>query len=239
MQLAQTDGVAAAPRELDDIIAEMGGLAEAQLADAITAVARRDIELAVEIVRRDRRIDRLEQAVNQQVMRIVSAPDKDPAVLRGCIAATKIASQLERIGEYAANLARRTEALSQAPAVPASDLVHRMGELVRAMIQNVLDAYVARDAAKAADVRARDVEVDRLHSSLFRELLTYMMEDPRNISSCTHLLFIAKNVERIGDHVTNIAESVYFLVHGTEPAEVRHKGDSSSSLAVLNAGASR
>ncbi len=236
MQTAQVHDVHAVLRTLDNLIAEMGGLAEAQLAAAITAVVRRDAVLAAEIVQRDKQIDRLELKINQQVMRIAGAARKDRADLRACIVATKIAGQLERIGDYATNLARRTEALRQAPAVPASHSISRMGELVQAMIQNVLDAYVARDAAKAADVRARDVEVDRLHSSLFRELLTYMMEDPRYITPCTHLLFVAKNIERIGDHVTNIAEGVYFLVHGAKPAEGRSKGDA-TSLTVFPAGA--
>ncbi len=206
----------------------MGGLAETQLADAIAAVVRRDAFLAAATAQRDRQIDQLEHLVNHQVMLVAGAAGKDIVDLRSCIVATKIASQLERIGDYAANLARRTEALSKAPAVPASYLIPRMGDLVQVMIQNVLDAFIARDAAKAEDVRARDLEVDQLHSSLFRELLTNMMEDPRNITSCAHLLFVAKNIERIGDHATNIAESVYFLVHGAEPADRRRKGDTSS-----------
>ena len=210
----------------------MGGMAEAHLADAIGAVARRDVVQAAAIARETQQIARLEHAVQQQILNVAGASDKTPTDLRGCIVATKISSQLDSIGACTASLARRTEALSKSPAVPASYLIPRMGELVQAMIQNVLDAYIARDADKAADVRARDVEVDQLHSSLFRELLTYMMEDPRNITPCTHLLFVAKNIERIGDHVTNIAESVYFLVHGAEPAEKRRKGDASSLTVV-------
>ena len=232
MQAIENREIESALREIDTLIAEMGGMAEAQLADAIGAVARRDVVLAAVIARETRQIARREHAVQQQVMNVAGASDKTATDLRGCIVATKISSQLERIGGCTASLARRIEALSKSPAVPASYLIPRMGELVRAMIQNVLDAYIARDADKAADVRARDVEVDQLHSSLFRELLTYMMEDPRNITPCTHLLFVAKNIERIGDHVTNIAESVYFLVHGAEPAEKRRKGDASSLTVV-------
>ncbi len=237
MHAVQDQAVEAALREIDTLIAEMGGLAEALLADAIGVVARRDLLQAAGIGRRARQIAHLDQSIQQHTLRIAGSADKIPTDLRSCIVATKISSQLERIGGCTTSLVRRTEALSRAPAVPASYLIPRMGELVQAMIQNVLDAYMARDADKAADVRARDVEVDRLHSSLFRELLTYMMEDPRNITPCTHLLFVAKNIERIGDHVTNIAESVYFLVHGAEPAERRRKGDA-SSLTVITAGES-
>ena len=148
--------------------------------------------------------------------------------LRVVIAALKTAAVLERIGDYAKNIAKRTIALSQAPPVGPAKTIVRMARLVQGMIKNVLDAYVNRDADMAMDVRDSDEEVDALHTSLFRELLTYMMEDPRVIGAGTHLLIVAKNIERIGDHATNIAKNVHILVHGDPPSHSRRKGDASS-----------
>jgi phosphate transport system protein len=144
-------------------------------------------------------------------------------------------SDLERICDYAANVAKRTIALNQTPPVRPVYALPRMVHLAQMLIKDVIDAYVARDADKAYSVWIRDAELDEMYSSLFRELLTYMMEDPRNIGSCTHLLFMAKNIERIGDHATNIAEDLYFLVHGTPLAEARPKGDQSNLEIVMPA----
>ncbi|MFQ5783348.1 MAG: phosphate signaling complex protein PhoU [Alphaproteobacteria bacterium] len=215
--------------QLDRLIAEMGGLAETQLADAIAALVRRDVELAQRVAEHDARIDALEAEVDGLTMRILALRQPMAEDLRTVIAALKTASDLERIGDYARNMANRTVALTRMqPIGSAPHTVARMGTLVQGMIKNVLDAYIARDAARADDVRLRDREVDQLHTSLFRELLTYMLEDPRNITTCTHLLFIAKNVERIGDHVTNIAEHVHMMVLGETPEPGRPKGDRSS-----------
>ena len=149
------------------------------------------------------------------------------------ITALRIASVIERIGDYSKNIAKRTVAITQTPPVGPSRTISRMGNVVQGMIKTVLDAYLQRDAELAQDVRMRDEEVDALHTSLFRELLTYMMEDPRSISACAHLLFVAKNIERIGDHATNIAEHVYFLVHGSLPEDTRPKERSNRANTVI------
>lgn len=219
---------------LDQLIAEMGGLAESQLAEAIEALVRRDGERARKVADRDQRIDALEREVDALTMRMLALRQPMAADLRTVIAALKTASNLERIGDYTRNIAKRTLALTQLrPIGGAAQTIARMALLVQGMIKNVLDAYVGRDSALADDVRLRDQEVDQLHTSLFRELLTYMMEDPRHITTCTHLLFIAKNVERIGDHVTNIAEHVHLMVCGEMPDPDRPKGDR-SSITVLD-----
>jgi phosphate transport system protein len=218
---------------LDQLIAEMGGLAESQLTEAMDAMVRRDGELARKVADRDQRIDDLEREVDALTMRVLALRQPMAEDLRAVIAALKTASNLERIGDYTRNIAKRTLALTQLrPIGGATHTIARMAVLVQGMIKNVLDAYVERDAALADDVRLRDQEVDQLHTSLFRELLTYMMEDPRHITTCTHLLFIAKNVERIGDHVTNIAEHVHLMVCGEPPDSDRPKGDRSSITVV-------
>ena len=219
--------------QIDAIIAEMGGLAERQLADAVEALVRRDIELAQQVINGDKRIDELESTIDNLTIRVLALRQPMAEDLRMVIVALKMAANLERIGDYAKNVAKRTLILAAMdPVGNATQSVQRMAFQVQAMIKNVLDAYGARDIGKADDVRLRDEEVDLMHTSLFRELLTYMMEDPRNITACTHLLFIAKNVERIGDHVTSIAEYVHFLVAGDLPADERPKGDLSSQTVL-------
>ena len=219
---------------LDRLIAEMGGLAESQLADAVEAMRRRDAELARKVAERDQRIDALEREVDTLTMRVLALRQPMAEDLRTVIAALKTASNLERIGDYTRNIAKRTLALAQLrPIGGAAHTIARMAMLVQGMIKNVLDAYVERDAAMADDVRLRDKEVDQLHTSLFRELLTYMMEDPRHITTCTHLLFIAKNIERVGDHVTNIAEHVHLMASG-EPADPDRPKDDRSSITVVD-----
>jgi len=218
---------------LDNAIAEMGGMAEMQLADAIDALIKRNAEKAAAIIERDARIDALEADINNRAVRMLALRQPKAADLRAVIACLKTAGDLERIGDYAKNVAKRTVTLSRTPPVgEAATSIARMGALVQGMIKNVLDAYIARDSDKADDVRARDEDVDQIHTSLFRELLTYMMEDPRSITACTHLLFIAKNVERMGDHATNIAEHVHFMVRGEEPEADRPKEDRSSFTLV-------
>lgn len=218
---------------IDAIIAEMGGLAERQLADAVEALVRRDIELAQKVIDGDKRIDELESTIDNLTIRVLALRQPMAGDLRVVIVALKMAANLERIGDYAKNVAKRTLILATMdPVGNATQSVQRMASQVQAMIKNVLDAYGAHDIDKADDVRLRDEEVDLMHTSLFRELLTYMMEDPRNITACTHLLFIAKNVERIGDHVTSIAEYVHFLVAGDLPAQERPKGDLSSQTVI-------
>ena len=221
---------------LDAIIAEMGGLAERQLADAVDALARRDVELAKKVVEADALIDQLEEEVDNFTIRMLALRQPMADDLRAVVVGLKMASNLERIGDYAKNVAKRTLTLSSMePVGNATSSIQRMARQVQDMIKNVLDAYGAHDIAKADDVRLRDEEVDLMHTSLFRELLTYMLEDPRNITACTHLLFIAKNVERIGDHVTSIAENVHFLVSGEKPTDERPKSDLSSETVVEDA----
>lgn len=219
-------------QRLDNIIAEMGGLAEVQLADAIDAMLKRDAEKAEQVIEHDTRIDELEILVDEAATELLALRQPMAEDLRAVICALKTAAVLERIGDYSKNIAKRTIALSQTAPLGPARTVARMGQLVQGMIKNVLDAYVRRDADMAEDVRNSDEEVDALNTSLFREVLTYMMEDPRFITSGTHLLFVSKNIERIGDHTTSIARNVYILVKGHAPQESRPKGDASSYTVV-------
>ena len=217
---------------LNQLIAEMGGRAEAQLAGSVQALVRRDSRLAAQLVEQDARIDELETEVDRFAVQLLALRQPMASDLRNIVGAIRIAGDLERIADYATNVAKRTLALSQLPAAAPARSIPRMSQPVEAMIRDVLDAYIRRDHALAVEVWKRDSEVDDIYNSLFRELLTYMMEDPRNITACTHLLFVAKNIERIGDHVTNIAETVHFLVTGERIVEARPKSDETSSFAL-------
>jgi phosphate transport system protein len=219
--------------QLQNMIAEMGGLAEMQLARAIAALVKYDADAANDIVEKDRRIDALEDEIDNLAVRLIAKRQPMAGDLRTIITGLKVSANLERIGDYAKNIAKRTVTISSATGLrgPIATIA-RMAALVQSMIKNVLDAYIAHDAEKADDVRARDQEVDQIHSGLFRELLTYMMEDPRNITPCTHLLFIAKNIERVGDHVTSVAEQIHYMVHGELPLGERPKQDLSSFTLV-------
>jgi phosphate transport system protein len=214
--------------QLRQSIVRMGGMAESQLSRAIQALSRRDAALASEVVRDDAAIDRLEHELTHQAVTLLALRQPMGIDLREVVSALKVSSDIERIGDYAANVAKRSVALSQLPPVKPAYAVPRLARLAQDIFKDALDAYVHRDPVRALDVWRRDEEVDEVYTGLFRELLTYMMEDPRNISPCTHLMFIAKNVERIGDHATNIAETVHYLVKGTEIAGGRPKGDASS-----------
>ena len=218
-------------KQLSSTILRMGGIAESQLASAIQAVARRDSELAERVVQMDVQIDHLADEVDVLCTKLLALRQPMAIDLRGIVAGIKLASEIERIGDYAKNVAKRALTLNQAPAVPSAQGVPRVGALVQRMIKDVLDAYAQRDAPRAIDVWNRDEEVDQLYNSLFRELLTYMMEDPRTITSSAHLLFIAKNIERIGDHATNMAEDIYFLIEGRRLTEERPKRDETASYA--------
>lgn len=204
-------------QELDALttqLMEMGGLVESQISRAIDALVTRDAHKAELIVRDDEAIDGFEEEVNQLAIRLLATRQPVAVDLRVIAMGLKIANDLERMGDYATNIAKRTRRMSKAPEVRPIVTIPRMAETAQAMVKDVLDAFVARDAAKATAVWHRDDEVDAMHQSLFRELLTYMMEDPRSITGCTHLLFVAKNLERIADHATNIAEKVLYIVHG-------------------------
>jgi phosphate transport system protein len=219
-------------KRLTNAIARMGGLAEAQIAGAIQAVVRRDTELASTIVESDQKIDDLEREVDERAIQMLALRQPMASDLRSVVAALRIASDIERIADYAANMAKRAIALSQMAPVRPVHAVPRMGRVVQEMVKDVLDAYANRDVEKAVAVWTRDEELDEMYSSLFRELLTYMMEDPRNITASTHLLFIAKNIERIGDHATNVAEMVHYLVRGTQLGAMRPKGDATAFAVV-------
>ena len=222
-------------RRLNNIITEMGGLAESQLAAAIEAVVERDSELAASVVEGDTKVDQLQHDLDNLALRLLALRQPVARDLREIFSAIKIASDLERICDYCANVAKRSIVLDQSPPVQPVHALPRMARLAELLVKDVIDAYVARDADKAYAVWIRDEELDEMYASLFRELLTYMMEDPRNIGPSTHLLFMAKNIERIGDHATNIAEDLYYLVHGTPLTQKRPKGDN-SSLEVVRPG---
>lgn len=210
--------------ELKNKVSEMGGLAEAQLVNALEAMQRRDTDLAARTVESDRRVDEMEREIDAFVVQLLALRQPMASDLREIIVALKIASDLERIADYATNVAKRTITLAQHPQVRLAHAIPRMVRLALSMIYEVLDSYSDRDTRKAIAVWRRDEELDEMYVSLFRELLTYMMEDARSISSCTHLLFIAKNIERVGDHATNIAESIYYLVEGRPLLQSRPKG---------------
>jgi phosphate transport system protein len=219
-------------QRLNKMIVEMGGLAESQLAAASEAVQERDSDLAARVIEDDAKVDQLERDLDNLAIRLLALRQPMARDLREIVVALKIASDLERIADYAANVAKRSIALSQSPPIQPAHALPRMARLALLLIKDVIDAYVERDADKALDVWNRDEELDEMYASLFREFLTYMMEDPRNIGACTHLLFMAKNIERIGDHATNIAENLYYLVHGTPLTQARPKGDTSSLQVV-------
>jgi phosphate transport system protein len=206
--------------ELNALTAEcarMGGLTEAQVSDALDAVVRRDETIAEAVVSRDERLDLLEADIERKAIRLIALRQPMANDLRKTVAAMKIASNLERIGDLAKNIAKRTMILNEAePISPLTRSIERMGRLVIGRLKDVLDAYTGSDLDRALAVWSRDDEVDEHYNSLFRELLTYMMGDPRTITACAHLLFVAKNLERIGDHATNIAEIIHYEITGEE-----------------------
>lgn len=227
-------------RDLETIqamVVKMGGMVEAAITDASTALDTRDQELADQVRRRDRAIDTLEAQINEEAARLIALRAPTATDLRMVLAVMKISASLERVGDYAKNMAKRTEVLSQMPVINGSGMaLRRMSQAVNKMLQDALDSYIRRDAELAQDVRQRDLEVDQMYNALFREFLTHMMEDPRNITPCMHLHFIAKNVERMGDHATSIAEQVVYLVTGDLPDEARPKSNSVPVVAPLGEG---
>jgi len=215
--------------ELNALTAEcarMGGLTEAQVADSLDAVVRRDQQLAGVVVSRDERLDGLEADIERKAIRLIALRQPMANDLRRTVAAMKIAGNLERIGDLAKNIAKRSLVILESePMTPLNRSIERMGKLVSGRLKEVLDAYTSSNVERAAAVWSRDDEVDEHYNSLFRELLTYMMGDPRTITACAHLLFVAKNLERIGDHATNIAEIIHFEITGEEMISARPKTD--------------
>jgi phosphate transport system protein len=211
-------------QRLTDEIMRMGEMAAAQLEAALDVVERRDDRAAARIVANDESIDALEKEISHDVMKLAL---RGPLAtdLRIILAAIRIASDIERIGDYAANVAKRTQALNMAPPLPQTLGLRALGALALHQVRDAMAAYRGLDAAAALQVRDRDAELDAQYTALFRELLTYMMEDAHSITACTHLLFMAKNLERIGDHATNIAENTWFRVNGDSPLPPRDKRD--------------
>jgi phosphate transport system protein len=213
-------------------VAQMGGLAEAQLSSAIEAIARRDTARAEEAVGGDKRIDELQQDIEARALKLLALRQPMAVDLRETLGAIKTASELERIGDLAKNIAKRAIVLNREPPIRLTASLARMGRQSLAQLKLVLDAYSDRDASGAETVWRQDGEIDEMYNSLFRELLTYMMEDPRTIGLCTHLLFVAKNIERTGDHATNIAEVVYHMAKGGHLAVDRPKADTTSETNI-------
>jgi phosphate transport system protein len=220
-------------RDLEGIQAmtlKMGGLVEAALLDAALALETRDDDLAARVRQGDKTIDALEEQINIEAARIIALRAPIARDLRTVLTVMKIAASLERCGDYAKNLAKRSVVLSQMPAIDgAPGAIRRMAKAVQLQLKDALDSYIQRDVELAEAVRQRDADIDQMYNALFREFLTHMMEDPRNISACMHLHFIAKNIERVGDHATGIAEQVIYLIQGSLPEEARPKSDTTSS----------
>ncbi len=215
--------------QLRATISEMGGLAEDAISESMRALVQRDTDGADRVVANDKKIDDLEVEVERAAVQIIAlrAPMADD--LRDVVAALKIAGIVERIGDYAKNIAKRVHVIEESPTIEPISLLPEMARIAGEMVHNVLDAFAARDPAKAAAVCERDRAVDDFYNSIFRTLLTFMMENPHNITPATHLLFIAKNLERIGDHATNVAEMVYFAATGQHIAE-RARGEDPSYM---------
>lgn len=208
------------------MIMKMGGLVETAISEAALALDTQDNDLAERVRQADAAIDALEEEVNTECARVIALRAPMGADLRIVLSVMKIATNLERCGDYAKNLAKRAKVLNvMAPIPGAAGSLRRMARQVELLLKDALDAFIARDAVLAEEVRQRDLEVDQMYNALFREFLTHMMEDARNITACMHLHFIAKNIERVGDHATSIAEQVVYLTTGALPGDARPKAD--------------
>ena len=220
-------------RFLSRRIAEMGGMAEQMAADAVRALVNADAALAQRVISDDAILDAAEREITDKAILTIARRQPVANDLREIMGSIRIASDLERVGDLGKNTAKRVIAVQQSgvPRALARGMEH-LSELALAQLKDVLDVYSTRSAEKAEAIRDRDEEIDAMYTSLFRELLTYMMEDPRNITSCTHLLFCAKNIERIGDHATNIAETIYYMTTGMQPVGERPKDDNTATMTV-------
>jgi phosphate transport system protein len=211
-------------------IAEMGGIAEKMLTDAMDALTGLDTDLARTVVANDMRLDALQREIEEKAIGTIARRQPMAVDLREIIAAIRVSGDLERVGDLAKNIAKRSIKIAAEPRLARATIgLKHMGELAALQLKEVLDSYAEHDVEKARAVWLRDTEVDALEDSVFRDLLTFMMEDPRNISFCTHLLFCSKNIERVGDHATNIAETVYYQVTGDTLPMERPKGKSDLS----------
>jgi phosphate transport system protein len=219
--------------KIESLIIQMGGRAERQIVDASEALHNRDVARAEQVIASDKAIDQLQEQVDADIISLIALRQPKAQDLRAVIGALKVSANLERVGDYAKNMAKRTSVISNSPQIGSvTSTLNRIAGLVQSMLADVLDAYVKRDVDLANDVRARDEEVDHMNNSLFRELLTHMMENPGSITPCMHLLFISKNLERIGDHITGISEQVHFMVVGEYPADERTKVDVTSQTSA-------
>jgi phosphate transport system protein len=232
--------VRAYDRELDTLerrIAEMGGIAEKMVIDAMDALANADTVLAHHVVATDPRLDALQREIEDMTVMTIARRQPVAVDLRELIGAIRIAGDLERVGDLAKNIAKRTVKLGAEARVPRAIIgLKHMNEVANELLKDVLDAYAQRDAERAREVWERDIDLDALEDSVFRDLLTHMMEDPRNISFCAHLLFCSKNIERIGDHATNIAETVVYLVTGESMPSERPHGPRETDIDIDAAG---
>jgi phosphate transport system protein len=219
-------------KRLRDMLTDMGGIVESQVAMAAEAILDRDSVVAMRVVEEDPKVDALEREIEQFVIRMLALRQPMAGDLRRVVAALKITGDLERIGDYAANVAKRSVVLWQYNLPYSLAGLAHMATLVQEQLKSIIDALGNNDSVKAIEVWRSDRVVDDIYNALFRELITYMMEDPRNITPCTHLLFIAKNLERIGDHATNIAEMVHYAVKGEVLPDTRPKGNSAAYAVV-------
>ena len=216
-------------------ISEMGGTAEQMVADSVRALVTTDAALAQKVISEDVILDTAERQINDKAIVTIAKRQPMASDLRDIMGAIRIAAELERVGDLGKNTAKRVIAVQSSgmPRKLARGLEH-LAELALMQLKEVLDVYATRSVDKAKAIRERDDEIDAIYTSLFRELLTYMMEDPRNITPCTHLLFCAKNIERIGDHATNIAETIYYMATGSQPEGERPKDDTSTSVVAAD-----
>jgi phosphate transport system protein len=221
-------------QQLNRLIAEMGGLAERMIADSVGALVRRDVAVGMRVVADDVEVDKLQRMIEERAVLTIARRQPMAIDLREIVGALRVAIDLERMGDLSKNIGKRVAQLDSDfhPLKLIRGLEH-MTDLVQSQVKSVLDAYAAHDLPAAMSVWKGDEEVDAICTSLFRELLTYMMEDPRNISFCLHLMFCAKNIERIGDHATNIAETVFYMIEGQQILEKRPKGDVTTFATTL------
>jgi phosphate transport system protein len=215
------------------MVMRMGGMVETAILDVARALDTRDTELAAQVQRNDAAIDALEEKINEEAARLIALRSPTATDLRIALSVLKIAHSLERVGDYAKNIAKRAAILGNLTRIEGSGgSLRRMARTAEEMLRNALDAYNTRALDLAEEVRRSDQDVDQMYNALFREFLTHMMEDPRNITACMHLHFIAKNIERMGDHATAIAEQVIYLVTGSFPEDARPKAESVSNFGV-------
>ena len=218
--------------QIENLILEMGGIVETQITECVQALCGRDEELAAKVRADDKAVDALEIRVDELTLRTLALRQPMARDLRSVVCALKVSSNLERIGDYAKNIAKRSLVLNETTRiVSAEKTIKRMATLVQVMVADALNAYVSKDVTMADELILRDEEVDHMHNTLFRELLTYMMEASHNITPCMHMLFIAKNLERMGDHTTAIAEQIHYVATGSIPEDDRPKSDVTSQIA--------